>query len=89
MPDRQQGRLLSILSQANSLQEAAIPALETALEKTTGLGARIDLVLAMVRMGLFSADTQLVISNITRASEYVSRFCRWLCTDTQPHRLWG
>lgn len=52
-------------------QEAAIPALETALEKTTGLGARIDLVLAMVRMGLFSADTQLVISNITRASEWV------------------
>jgi 26S proteasome regulatory subunit N7 len=54
-------------------QEAAIPALETALEKTTGLGARIDLVLAMVRMGLFSADTQLVTSNITRASEWVSK----------------
>jgi 26S proteasome regulatory subunit N7 len=43
--------------------------LETALEKTAGLGARIDLVLAMVRMGLFSSDTQLVVSNISRAAE--------------------
>lgn len=50
-------------------KEQAIPALETALEKTTGLGARIDLVLAMVRMGLFSADPQLVVSSISRAAE--------------------
>jgi 26S proteasome regulatory subunit N7 len=43
--------------------------LETALEKTAGLGARIDLVLAMVRVGLFFSDNQLITSNITRAEE--------------------
>ncbi|BEJ18198.1 hypothetical protein CspHIS471_0704750 [Cutaneotrichosporon sp. HIS471] len=58
-------------------KEAAIPALETALEKTTGLGARIDLVLAMVRMGLFSADTQLVISNIARAADLIDSGGDW------------
>ena len=39
------------------------------MEKTAGLGARIDLVLAMIRMGLFYSDTALVTSNITRATE--------------------
>ena len=50
-------------------QERAIPALDKALEKTAGLGARIDLVLAMVRMGLFYSDSALVTANITRATE--------------------
>lgn len=52
-----------------TMQELALPALETALEKTAGLGARIDLVLAMVRLGLFSSDVQLVTSSMTRAAE--------------------
>jgi 26S proteasome regulatory subunit N7 len=50
-------------------KEKSIPALETALEKTAGLGARIDLVLAMVRVGLFFSDNHLVTTNITRAAE--------------------
>lgn len=50
-------------------QDQAVPALETALEKTAGLGARIDLVLALVRMGLFSSDVQLVTANIDRAAK--------------------
>lgn len=44
-------------------------ALEKALEKTAGLGARIDLVLAMLRMGLFYSDHVLVMDNIARATE--------------------
>lgn len=51
------------------MKEQAVPALETALEKTTGLGARIDLVLALVRMGLFTSDVQLVTANIERAAK--------------------
>lgn len=51
------------------IQEKSIPALELALEKTAGLGARIDLVMAMVRVGLFFQDTVLVTSNITKALE--------------------
>ncbi|KAK8845547.1 hypothetical protein IAR55_006262 [Kwoniella newhampshirensis] len=58
-------------------KERAIPALETALDKTAGLGARIDLVLAIVRIGLFSSDTQLVTSNIARASDLIDSGGDW------------
>lgn len=68
MSDRQQGEPDYVSGELTN-QELAIPALETALEKTTGLGARIDLVLAMVRTGLFTTDTQLVVSSIERAAE--------------------
>lgn len=51
------------------MKERAVAALEVALEKTAGVGARIDLVLATVRMGLFYLDHQLVTANITRALE--------------------
>lgn len=50
-------------------QTKAITAFDAALEKTAGLGARIDLVLAMVRIGLFYSDTELVTANMTRANE--------------------
>ncbi|WWC85794.1 uncharacterized protein L201_000661 [Kwoniella dendrophila CBS 6074] len=58
-------------------KERAIPAIETALEKTAGLGARIDLVLAMVRIGLFASDTHLVITNITRANDLIDSGGDW------------
>ncbi|WRT63856.1 uncharacterized protein IL334_000781 [Kwoniella shivajii] len=58
-------------------KERAMPALETALEKTAGLGARIDLVLAMVRVGLFASDTHLVTANITRANELIDSGGDW------------
>ncbi|KAL1409683.1 proteasome regulatory particle subunit [Vanrija albida] len=58
-------------------KELAIPALDTALEKTTGLGARIDLVLATIRMGFFSSDAQLVISNIARAADLIDSGGDW------------
>ena len=50
-------------------QDKAVAALHMALEKTAGLGARIDLILAIVRMGLFYSDVELVTTNITRATE--------------------
>ncbi|KAK4686560.1 26S proteasome regulatory subunit N7, partial [Tremellales sp. Uapishka_1] len=55
----------------------AIPALETALAKTAGLGARIDLVLAMVRIGIFSSDHQLVISSIAQAADLIESGGDW------------
>ncbi|WVQ93676.1 hypothetical protein IAU59_000752 [Kwoniella sp. CBS 9459] len=58
-------------------KERAIPALETALEKTAGLGARIDLVLAMVRVGLFASDHSLVTANITRAEDLIDSGGDW------------
>ncbi|WWC58103.1 uncharacterized protein I303_100638 [Kwoniella dejecticola CBS 10117] len=58
-------------------KERAIPAIENALEKTAGLGARIDLVLAIVRIGLFVQDTQLVITNITRANDLIDSGGDW------------
>ncbi|ORX34753.1 26S proteasome subunit RPN7-domain-containing protein [Kockovaella imperatae] len=58
-------------------KERAIPALEKALEKTAGLGARIDLVLAMIRMGLFYSDSDLVTANITRATDLIDSGGDW------------
>ncbi|WVR03629.1 hypothetical protein IAU60_000622 [Kwoniella sp. DSM 27419] len=58
-------------------KERAMSALETALEKTAGLGARIDLVLAMVRMGFFVQDTQLVMANITKANDLIDSGGDW------------
>jgi 26S proteasome regulatory subunit N7 len=42
-----------------------------ALEKTPGLGARIDIVLTLVRIGFFFADHEMITSNLTKAEEYV------------------
>lgn len=60
-----------MVMEAEAMQEKAGPALDLALEKTAGLGARIDLVLAMVRIGLFFQDTPMITSNIDKALEYV------------------
>jgi 26S proteasome regulatory subunit N7 len=50
-------------------QEKALPAIDEAFGKTAGVGGRIDLVMAKVRLGLFSFDTTLVTENITKALE--------------------
>jgi 26S proteasome regulatory subunit N7 len=62
-------RLGVMSGSADTRQDKGIAALDLALEKTAGLGARIDLVLAMVRMGLFYQDTDLITANITKATE--------------------
>ncbi|WVQ80866.1 hypothetical protein IAT38_002973 [Cryptococcus sp. DSM 104549] len=58
-------------------KERALPALETALEKTAGLGARIDLVLAIARLGLFTSDNQLITASITRANDFIDSGGDW------------
>ncbi|KAL7423984.1 proteasome regulatory particle subunit [Cryptotrichosporon argae] len=58
-------------------KDRAIPALETALGKTAGVGARIDLVLTLVRIGFFFSDVQLVISNISRAEDLIDAGGDW------------
>jgi len=52
-------------------QDRAIEAQKLALEKTPGLGARIDIVLTLVRIGFFFADHEMITSNLTKADEYV------------------
>lgn len=52
-------------------QDRAFEAQKLALEKTPGLGARIDIVLTLVRIGFFFADHEMITSNLTKAEEYV------------------
>ena len=53
-------------------QDRAVEAQKLALEKTPGLGARIDIVLTLVRIGFFFADHEMIIANLTKADEYVT-----------------
>ena len=81
LQNRRQGKLALSLCPEFRLtvwQERALPAIDAAMAKTTGIGARIDLVLAQVRLGLFSFDNELVSTNITKALEWVLRL------DTGP-----
>lgn len=50
-------------------KELALPAIDVAFEKTAGVGARIDLVLAKIRLGMFYNDHNLVEANIKTAQE--------------------
>lgn len=45
-----------------------------ALEKTPGLGSRIDIVLTLVRIGFFFADHDLINTYVTKADTFVSTF---------------
>lgn len=58
-------------------QEKAITAYEDVFEKTGILGSKIDLVLAIIRMGLFYGDKQLVKKYIERAKGLVETGGDW------------
>ena len=45
---------------------------ELALEKTPGLGSRIDIVLTLVRIGFFFGDHKLITTHLTKAEKYVA-----------------
>ena len=62
------GFLLSLTMQR---QERSLAAQKLALEKTPGLGSRIDIVLTLVRIGFFFGDTEIVTTNISKAEKYV------------------
>ena len=48
-----------------------MPALTLALEKTPGLGSKIDLVLTFIRIGFFFWDQTLIKDNLAKADEFV------------------
>ncbi|GJN88998.1 hypothetical protein Rhopal_001969-T1 [Rhodotorula paludigena] len=56
-----------------SLPDAAVKAHDEAFEKTAGKGAKIDLVLALVRIGLFHADHDLVTSLVDEGGDWDRR----------------
>jgi 26S proteasome regulatory subunit N7 len=59
------------------VQEKAIAAYEDVFEKTGILGTKIDLVLAIIRMGLFHGDKQLVKREVERAKTLVESGGDW------------
>jgi len=58
-------------------QEKAIAAYEDVFEKTGILGTKIDLVLAIIRMGLFYGDKHLVKKHVERAKTLVESGGDW------------
>jgi 26S proteasome regulatory subunit N7 len=48
-----------------------VEAQKLALEKTPGLGSRIDIVLTLVRIGFFFGDNDLINTYVTKAETYV------------------
>jgi 26S proteasome regulatory subunit N7 len=59
------------------LQDKAIAAYEDVFEKTGILGTKIDLVLAIIRMGLFYGDKHLVKKHVERAKALVESGGDW------------
>lgn len=62
----------------NITQEQAIEAQKLALEKSPGSGSRIDIVLTIIRIGLFFGDNDIITEHLKKAEEYVistSSFC--------------
>ena len=53
-------------------QDKAVEAQKLALEKTPGLGSRIDIVLTLIRIGLFFGDHDMITQNLQQAEEYVT-----------------
>jgi hypothetical protein len=57
---------------AVSVQDRSIEAQKLALEKTPGLGSRIDIVLTLVRIGFFFGDYELITAQLKEAEKCVS-----------------
>jgi len=58
-------------------KDRALEAQNLALEKTPGLGSRIDIVLTIVRIGFFFNDNNLVTSNMTKAEKLIEEGGDW------------
>ena len=56
-------------------KERALEAYDAALEKVVGLGSRIDLRLAVIRIAMFHGDQALTVSNIAKAKECGGLVC--------------
>lgn len=53
-------------------KDKAVEAQKLALEKTPGLGARIDIVLTLVRIGFFFSDQEIIRTYMKKAEAYVT-----------------
>ncbi|CDZ97313.1 26S proteasome regulatory complex, subunit RPN7/PSMD6 [Phaffia rhodozyma] len=58
-------------------KERSLAALELALEKTPGIGARIDIVLTIIRVGFFFNDNNIITTNLPKASVLVNEGGDW------------
>ncbi|KAG6831476.1 hypothetical protein H0H92_010385 [Tricholoma furcatifolium] len=58
-------------------KDKAVEAQKLALEKTPGLGSRIDIVLTLVRIGFFFGDHDLITSNLTKAEALIDEGGDW------------
>ncbi|KAI0064502.1 PCI-domain-containing protein [Artomyces pyxidatus] len=58
-------------------KDKAVDAQKLALEKTPGLGSRIDIVLTLVRIGFFFGDNQLISDNLAKAEELIDQGGDW------------
>ena len=68
-------------------EEGSLQAQKLALEKTPGLGSRIDTTLTIVRLGFFFSDTDIVTTNMDKAEKCVPFPDFPLPSDTSFHRL--
>ena len=50
-------------------KENAVSAYRTTLEKTVGLGEKLDLAFTLIRLGFFWKDNEMVLSNIEKAKD--------------------
>lgn len=58
-------------------KERSIEAQQLALEKTPGLGSRIDIVLTLIRIGFFFGDNDLITTNLTKAEALIDEGGDW------------
>ncbi|THV03185.1 PCI-domain-containing protein [Dendrothele bispora CBS 962.96] len=58
-------------------RDKAIDAQKLALEKTPGLGSRIDIVLTLIRIGFFWNDEQLIVWGLDKAEKLIEEGGDW------------
>ncbi|KAI9568050.1 26S proteasome subunit RPN7-domain-containing protein [Boletus coccyginus] len=58
-------------------KERAVAAQELALQKTPGLGSRIDISLTLIRIGLFFGDNPLITKNLEKAEKFIEEGGDW------------
>ncbi|EMD38248.1 hypothetical protein CERSUDRAFT_113407 [Gelatoporia subvermispora B] len=58
-------------------KERAIEAQKLALEKTPGLGSKIDIVLTLVRIGFFYGDHDMITQKLAQAEELIEKGGDW------------
>jgi 26S proteasome regulatory subunit N7 len=60
-----------------------VTAQKLALEKTPGLGSRIDISLTLIRIGFFFGDNALITENLAKAEKSVD----FITPHTTPHNI--